>query len=103
MNLHFGIALADVRFEPAARWLIAVSEKNSARVDAADELQQVIPIRMGSEVKIINFTTASDLATTGAEMNGFAHFRLFEPSARSVRIGITHKEDRMLFLADHAE
>ena len=44
----------------------------------------------------------ADITDEGAEDEFFSGFRRFEPAAGSVRVGVTHEKDGLIFVFNHA-
>ena|ERR1041385_7255914 len=51
----FWIALVDLIFEPLARIIFAVPKQNDAWIDLADEVQELIAVRVSSQIKVLDF------------------------------------------------
>ena len=69
----------------------------------ADKFQDVIAVRVGSEVEILDPATKRYFAATGAKDESFPRLRCPKTSTRRVRVGLTNEEDPVLLLPYHAE
>src|SRR6267378_471563 len=54
-DFDFGIARVDLLFEPGARCAFSMGEQDRAWLNLTDEVQQLVPVRMRGQVKILNF------------------------------------------------
>src|SRR5687768_14194940 len=79
-----------------------MAEEDRARIHLPHEIEQVIAIRVGGKIEILDFALASHFTGNGTEQESFAGLRFLQTAAGSFRIGITHEKDRVLRMADHA-
>ena len=95
-DFDFGMAVADLFFKPFARSFIAMAQQNGAGRNSSDEIHQVFPIGVRSEIEVLDFTTPRYTTGAGAEHKRFAWFRRLQPSARRVRVRVADEENGCL-------
>ena len=61
------MAGVDLFGEPLPRIIVAVAQQNRARRNLAHKVQQVIAVRVGGQIKLLQVTVAGDRAGAGAE------------------------------------
>src|SRR5207244_1242053 len=79
-----------------------MTQTHGSRINAPNEIKKVIPIGMGGEIEILDFTAVSHLACPRAEQEGFAGSRGLEPAAGGIGMGVADEKNRLLLVADHA-
>ena len=103
MILIFGWRAWICSANQCARILLAVAEQDHARLDLADEVQQVVAVGVGGEIEVLHFAAAGDFAGAGAEEERLARLGGLEPATRRVGVGVADEEDGLAFVADHAQ
>ena len=59
-DFHFRVTAPDLVFKPFFRFYFPMTENDCARFDLPDKVQQILPVRVGSEIKFLDVTFPRD-------------------------------------------
>jgi len=80
-----------------------MSKQDGTWLDLADKVEQLIAIGVSGQIKVFNVAALGNLASTRAKKECLARLSRAEPASRGVRISITDKEHRLVFISDHSQ
>ena len=71
-DFDFGMPDANLLLKPETGAFITMPEQHRVRGDLPDKIQQICPIGVRGQIKILHFALAGHLPGAGAEDKGFA-------------------------------